>query len=824
MHNDFDIYPYHRSGEKGSGKVIRTGKSTNFKKRKINIKPNISWPAIGQAFAGRWLVLYLASFFLGRAVLLGELMPFGIAFVAAVAGVVEKRNTGALIFAALGAVTVVGGVPLASSIITMLLIYILLRVLPPKEGKEIFIIPGIVMAVVIVVKCSFVTYNAGAMYSYISILFEGVFASVLAIAFMRALPPVWHQTIPGRISGEAVFCMLLLLGGVVAGTGEIGYQLVTLRGVISKFIVLLSAMLGGVGLGASAGAVIGVLPGLSYAITPVIIGAYSFSGLVAGCFRSFGRVGVAVGFMLGNIILSIYITHYGSMVEVMTETAVATLLFCLMPSRWMEGIIEVLPVPRGIKITRPSVSQSRIKEITAGRMREWSNVFNELANGFKQVSSTVEQSQEEQGLEQLFVQVGQKVCEGCALYRTCWEREFYRTYQQILDLLTVVESDGQLFIDDLPEAMKKRCARLKEMVITVSCLYDTFKLNNYWQKKLLDSRQLVSEQLRGVSDILVDMSNEIENDVNMNSELKKLILKRFKKEGVSVSEVFTFYHRDEGLEIGITRPECGGQMECRDKVAPLVSAATGHKLQLANSGCMLHDGHEECTFKLYSSLSYMLSVGGANLARGGSGLSGDTYTTMQLQDGKYAMLLSDGMGVGHKAHTESSATVNLLEKLLESGFEKDMAVKTVNSILVLRSPNETFATVDLAVVDLYNGKTDFIKTCAAPSFLIRRNKVSVIKANSLPVGIIENIDVTSQTRSLEEGDILVMITDGVLDAYQGSDNREEWFIEILQDLINLHPQEIAEVLLQVIETTVGGKEKVSDDMTVLVAKLESTES
>ncbi|MBO8137010.1 MAG: stage II sporulation protein E [Desulfotomaculum sp.] len=821
MYNDFDIYPYYRSGKtaRDSG---GTGKKSLRQKNPI-AQLSIPWSKIGQVFTGRWLLLYLTAFFLGRAVLLGELMPFGAALTAAAARVTKAKNIIVLFFAGVGMFSVTSGFSLAANVLTLLAVYLLLRFIPSLQQREWYIVPGAVLVTVLVIKCSIVAYSGGVLYSYISVLFEAVFACILTIAFLHALPPLWQQTVPGRVSGEAVFCILLLFGGIVAGTGEIGYQMVTLRGVISKFVVLLSALLGGAGLGASAGAVVGVIPGLSYVVTPVIVGAYSFSGLMAGLFRSFGRIGVCMGFFLGNILLSIYITHYGSILEVMLETALATIIFCLMPASWIEAVKRLLPAPRGIKLTRPTVSQARIKEITAGRMRDWSNVFNELAHSFKQVSSTVEHSQEEQGLEQLFIQVGQKVCDGCALYRTCWEREFYRTYQQVLDLLAVIETYGKLSIDDLPEEMKKRCARLKEMVITVSCLYDTFKLNNYWQNKLLNSRQLVSEQLQGVSEVLKNMCNQIEKDVEFTGELEESIIKRMKREGILVEDVFTFYHNDGGLEVGITRQACGGEMECHNKVAPVVSAATGHKMMPANSGCMLEQKQEECTFVLYSSLNYMLSVGSAGLGRGGSGVSGDALKTMQLRNGKYALVISDGMGAGHKALQESQATINLLEKLLATGFEKDMAVKTVNSILVLRSPNESFATIDLAVVDLYNGRTDFIKTCAAPTFLIRKDKVSIIKDNSLPVGIIENIEVTAQTRNLEEGDILVMVTDGVLDAYQGTADKEEWFKGILQDLAALRPQEIAEVILQIIETTVGGKEKISDDMTVLVAKLESSQ-
>lgn len=818
MYNNFDIYPYRRAGKS----TTEAGEAKHgWGKKKNKYQFNIPWSMLGQAFTGRWLLLYLTAFFLGRAVLLGELMPFAAAIVAAAAKVTQATNILVLISVIAGLATVTDGTVFIGNALVTAVTYLLLRFIPEIKERQWYVVPGLVFVTVLIVKCSIVAYSTGDLYSYISILFEGVFACLLTIAFMQALPPVWQQTVPGRISGEAVFCMLLLLGGVVAGTGEIAINGVTLRGLVSKFIILFSAFVGGVGLGAASGAVVGVIPGLLYVVAPVIIGAYSFAGLVAGLLRGFGRIGVAAGFLLGNILLSIYITDYGNMLEVMLETAIAAMIFCLMPAGWVESITKMFSLPKGIiKFRRPTLPQSHIKEMAAARMHNWSVVFNELANSFGQISAAVERAQEEHGLEQLFVQVGQKVCDGCALYRTCWEREFYRTYQQILDLLTTVEMYGKLSIDDLPERMKKRCARLKEMAITITCLYDNFKMNNYWQKKLLDSRSLVSEQLKGMSNILINLSEQLEKDLEMSGEIEEAIIKRLGKEGITVNDVFTFHRPDGGVEVALSVPPCGGQLVCQHKVVPLVSAITGQNLVLANTGCCLQEKSEECTFKLYSSLAYRVSIGCATATRGGSNISGDSYSTVQLRDGKYALLLSDGMGVGYRANAESSSVITLLKHLLESGFEKDMAVKTVNSILVLRSPNESFATVDMAVIDLYSGKTDIIKICACPSYLIRGGEVSIIKSNSLPVGILEDIEVVTQTRNLQSEDILVMLTDGVLDSYQGKGDPEEWLAEMLKDLAYLEPQEIAEVILQVIDTGLKNAQKLSDDMTVLVAKLE----
>lgn len=815
MYNDIDVYPYRRAGDGQRGAGPKAGKGVDNKRLDLS---RIPWSAMGQVFTGRWLLLYLTAFFLGRAVLLGELMPFGVALIAALAQTTGVTNLMVLLFVGLGLVTVTNGMMLLSGLLVMLFTYLLLRFVPKLLQHRWYIVPGVVLCTELIIKCAFVAYQSGLLYGYVSVLFEAIFACVLTIAFIQALPPLWQQTVPGRISGEAVFCMLLLFGGVIAGTGEIGLDSVSLRGVVSNFVIMLAALVGGVGLGAAAGAVVGVIPGLSYVVAPVIIGAYSFAGLIAGMLRGFGRIGVVIGYLVGNILLSIYITNFGSMVQVLLEAALATLLFCFMPSRWVDIISKILPASPGIKLQPPALSQTRIKEITALRIRDWAQVFTELSNSFKQVSSSVEIAQEEQGLEKLFEAVGQKVCTGCALYRTCWEREFYRTYQLVLDLLANVEDNGRLTIDDLPDKIKKRCARLKEMTITINCLYENLKLDNFWQQKLLLSRQLVAEQLKGVAEILVDMSTGLEKNVESAGELEEALLKRLKKQGVDVEEIFVFYHQDGGLEVGLTRTACGGKLECQQKIVPLVSSTTGQNLVLADNSCTLKSEQRKCTFTMYSALPYRLTVGSAGMAQGN--ISGDSYITVPLRDGKYCLMLSDGMGVGADAQRESAAVVNLLEKLLKTGFDKDMAVKTVNSILVLRSPKDTFATVDLAVVDLYTGKTDFIKTCAEPCFIIKSGTVAVVKDHSLPVGVFEHIEVASQTRTLEAGDTLVMLSDGILESCQQTIDREEWFINILKDLADLPPQEMAEIILQVAETSAQSRGRKSDDMTVLVAQLE----
>ncbi|MDD4169054.1 MAG: SpoIIE family protein phosphatase, partial [Desulfotomaculaceae bacterium] len=277
---------------------------------------------------------------------------------------------------------------------------------------------------------------------------------------------------------------------------------------------------------------------------------------------------------------------------------------------------------------------------------------------------------------------------------------------------------------------------------------------------------------------------------------------------------------EKDIEVTLTHTPCGGRMQCRDVISPLLSSALQRSFYPAATGCTVKEGEQACQLRFYSNLKYRLVIGACGIGKGGSVVSGDSHAFFYLKGGKLGLAISDGMGVGPRAAMESGTTISLLRHLLELGFRQDLAIKTVNSILVLRSPDESFATVDLAMIDLHSGHVDFIKIGAATTYLLHDGRVIQIRASSLPVGIIENIDVASQASLLEPGDKLVMVTDGVLEAFSGASGQEDWLLKILEEANDQPPQEMAELLLKLAQTRSGGAAKIPDDMTVVVAALE----
>ncbi len=207
----------------------------------------------------------------------------------------------------------------------------------------------------------------------------------------------------------------------------------------------------------------------------------------------------------------------------------------------------------------------------------------------------------------------------------------------------------------------------------------------------------------------------------------------------------------------------------------------------------------------------------ARLPKRGVHISGDSYVATQLGQERFLLALSDGMGVGKGAASESKQCVTLLEQILSVGMATEVAVNTVNSVLLLRSTEEAFATVDLTLLDLTTGRAEFVKIGAAPTFLKRGSEVTVIKHASVPVGILSQVQVEPEFRQLRPGDLIVMITDGIWDVSKEESDKERWLIQHLSREHSADPEEIAEgVLAKALELM----PEASDDMTVLVALVE----
>jgi stage II sporulation protein E len=253
-------------------------------------------------------------------------------------------------------------------------------------------------------------------------------------------------------------------------------------------------------------------------------------------------------------------------------------------------------------------------------------------------------------------------------------------------------------------------------------------------------------------------------------------------------------------------------------VEKILSKVLGEKIVIQKNNCGQKKETNLCINTYTSQDRYTLQIGIARKTKEGSPVSGDTSTSLKLDDGKYLLAISDGMGTGPKARQSSKIAIKMLERLLSNGFDKDSSIELINSTLSANTGEEdSYATLDIAILDLYAGNIEFIKNGACPTYIKQNGKAQIIKALSLPAGILENISLVVYDKDIENNDILVMCSDGIMESNQEYQNKELWVKDILENIETDNVQKIADIITK--EAIDNGFGHTKDDMTIIVAKM-----
>lgn len=332
------------------------------------------------------------------------------------------------------------------------------------------------------------------------------------------------------------------------------------------------------------------------------------------------------------------------------------------------------------------------------------------------------------------------------------------------------------------------------------------------ERTLMDNdNPLFHKQMHGMAELLKTMKSSISPEARFTKELEEKLLRHFAYADLSH---ITALQCLDGFEIyGARRKPCETRTFCQEVARFCSGQVASQRYGVVNSACATGGS---CGFQISPCPSYKVEIGKAKVAS--QGVSGDNQITFEISQSKVAIVLSDGMGVGLKAHTESNVTLRLLERMIKAGYDLSTAVSLINRLLMVRNKDDMFVTIDLVVVDLFTGQLEFVKVGAAPSFIKRGREVEIIHNHTLPVGVLSEVDVETDRRILKEGELLVMTTDGVLDAQRNVARKDEW---MCWNLRRLQPsQDMAsmaeEILYDSIEVANG---KVDDDMMVVVARI-----
>ena len=733
------------------------------------------------------LTVGFLGLFLGRVTIFSTLNPVAIAFLASYILRGYRIYLGA-IFIAIGIATQFTGPYLVKYTFAIVLV-VASHIFVDRKGiratKRIkalvascsVLFPGMVMTIFLA---------RGGFYIGMTFL-EAVLAAGLVFLMEAGI-----RVLEGKdreLDNESLLSTAIVLGMVVAGVSDIYLSGISLKHLTSSIVVLIIAQKSNSTTATTAGVIMGLIIAITTGASQSFIGVLAVSGMIAGIGKN--PLQTVIGFGVGWVVMALFLDISKLTWAWFSSYALASAILVFGPKAPLSIAIEAKSNPLHL---------AKTKEYTTTRLEQITKSFNKLSENLGTVHKKYTLS--EKYISSIVDNAANTVCISCSKRDNCWGKNFYQTYGIFKSMVESCEKRGP--IDTEPIELKSFCRQPKTIIGNINNTYGFYKNNLHWENRTKETKEIVAWQLKEIGNVLKGISSEVETHISFNPYLEEKIKTQFDNTKIEVDNVIVLenQHGRYSVEIKYKGPR---------------KLLSGAKTTISNVvGREMVESEQKHSHRItyVEEQKFRVSTGLAKVSKENT-KSGDSHGIMHVSGDKALVVLSDGMGSGKRANEESAATVEMFESFMETGFDKETAVRIINSVMVLKSEEDYFSTLDACLVDLYTGVCDFIKMGASTTYILSDEGVDIIRNNSMPMGILNEIKVEPIKKRLKAGDIIIMVTDGITEPTSSLDNESE-LLELIANTELKDPQKIADHILH------GVKDKldnIKDDMTVLVAKI-----
>lgn len=600
--------------------------------------------------------------------------------------------------------------------LTALVLFISLFILKPiyneKERNEKIKIGKNIFISVLVIQIFKLAMSGFTMYDILSSITLAIIGLVFYKIFVNStvvLQEFWEKR---AFSIEEVIGASLILAIAAGAFGDFNIYGFGIKNILSILIVMILGWKNGILIGTTSGVTIGVTLGVITGSEPIIIAAYAISGMIAGILNKFGKIGVAIGFTLGNVVLAYVSNGYTVELIYFKEILVASIALLLVPNNLQIEIEEFIGKTKFLP-TFPDRALNKSKQVAKDLSRV-SEAIQEMATNYNNQETDSYQANKQIFIAELLnnlenykdnmlyedlTDVNGKIVD--EIFKFLIDKQEIER-QNLLEIFAKCNSYIVGFEDE--DISKLLEGNLSQALRAINVSYKVSKIDFIWKKRVEENQKNMGKQLDSVSKAIKNMAKGIEADIENEAQYenqKTKILEILKQK--AITEAFDLSIKKEGrhiIEIYLNEILETSKIETIEKI---LSKILEEKIVL----------NEEASIgKRLSFLSddkYEMAIGINETAKGKSEVSGDCMLNIRLKDGKYLVALSDGMGTGEFARKSSIQSLRMLENLLQSGFDKNTSLDLINTALMNQN-EEIFATLDIAIIDLYEGTIEFIKS------------------------------------------------------------------------------------------------------------------
>ena len=748
------------------------------------------------SIAAEDIVISVACFMLSKAVLLNCMTPFGPAFFAA-----NFSPTGwfyALV-ASIGGTLVSQAENPVGHILSFALTAAILG-LSDKRDKTLF--KALTASVTyFTVSLFLMAADYFAFYDFIIRAFES-FICFVSVYLMDSVSPVLtnykkrtflnHSEVMGITALAALFILSLASSEKIMGIQPASF--------IAIFIIMAISYKGDIMLSTTTGIIFGLALSLHKTGSASMIGAYTFTAFCTGFFRKYSRLGIVLGAALANAIITAFMNDTADMLISPVELLAAGLIFATIPLKTISVFTEFAQKASDIS-SMGNMYRDKLNEARQENLLHISNSFAKLGDIYRR--DCYIRRPGKQYTSKLFDYVGEKVCSGCSLRFGCWQSDRQNMYTYMMSMLNKTSKTGTLTKNDLPRKFADKCTHTEQFVSCFNFMYDLYKADCIWMEKMQDYRQLMASQMDGISDIIKSISKD--DLLTTDPEYEMYLRSALDNNGIQTEHLNVFVNSDDIVKIQLM---CNYNLD-ESGIEEIISAALERPMRI----CKQSSGIGGYIYEICPCEKYIIRWAGAYACKSGENVCGDSYGSVCGKDGRYTLVISDGMGSGEDAMKQSRYTVDMLCSFTEAGFRPEAVHSIINSSLLLRSAKDSFTTIDSICVDLNTGRADITKIGAAPTYIKQGDVVRRIDCTTLPLGILKDMEVQKHMVDLGTHSTIVMVSDGISNSALKTNNN--WIESEIKNLTTHNPAVVAEKILKKAISVSGGQ--ADDDMTVVAA-------
>ena len=741
----------------------------------------------------KYLLIFVAMLVFSNAKISGKIAPFAVGFAFALVGL----NFNPLIIGPVFAASQIIVFPAISTLVIVLSCFSAMMLakgisLAIKKDIPIYIMPtfqllGLVGYIYFNIANSIINIQTVA-YIIISILFCYISNIYLSAAKKRGV--IGSLSLDEKICGA--LCVLALsigLSGLYISNFSIAmalncFLILFLSKVLNSKYSITFAALAGLGLAFANGSLLPL----------AIFCVWSVAVVAAGGNKYFSSLCIlVVDFLVGAYFGAYAIYSYVNLINI----AVPCIIFCSIPNKVYQKISQKILLNKnanGILLTNINCEDLQKKLIKTSKLMQ------NMGENYQKIAYS--QTQLNNPEKQIAQDIKCRVCKNCENRNICVREK--NMENEIAYLAKNGIEKGKVSLLDLRPSMAQFCCR------TTSILSATNQsVTDYvGAEKLIRAedanRVAIGNQFLATGELLSKMANQICLSQKTDANLAEILHEELLLADVVAKDIQVQSGEKTQLTLIVKSSEND------EKIAKIVSKTMKYEFE-STPAISAFSGYK--MLKLRPKPKYDLSIGVAAQKKNGSKASGDNYSVVDLGNGKVLITICDGMGSGNLAEDISERVLELVENFYLAGFESDVVIKNIAQ-LISTSEKEMFSTLDICVFDKETGNTDFLKSSAPPSVFKSKDVATLIKGESLPIGI-TCAAADKSMKILQRGDIVVLATDGVVDSFA----TDEEYAACINNSKTINMSLFSENILQEANERILQQSGVSDDMTVVALRV-----